>query len=150
MTYSKASALLLLDLIAVRFRQKLLTMTTHLEFSKWNRPIIYVAEWSDANGASGSCVFQAGTDAIKWAIMQAILMGQPDWERFPDPDHGSYPYADMDGSREDLSPLFRVTWQGGFATVERREAEREFMQAAGSLMDRTLEVYKQIVANRSV
>lgn len=110
--------------------------------------VIYLAEWHDTKDASGSCLFTSSVEAIKWAISSAILMGKPDWDRFPDPERGDFPYADMDGSREDLSPLFRITWPGGFATVDRRKTQGEFRQTADWLMDRTNEVYGKIVAQR--
>jgi len=106
---------------------KLTSPSSSLEISKEGRPVVWLADWSTNSGvAFGRCLFTTKEEALKYAVAQALPF--MNWQNFPDPSK-KYPYDDRDGSKQELTPIFRASWLGGWSQVTRTEVEHKFTAA---------------------
>lgn len=108
--------------------------TIQLEISEYGRLVIYVARLCERDGPGNSCLFTTSEGAIKWALWKATVSSK-----------GSCLYTNIHESGEGLVPLFRATWDGGSATVERRV---EYINNTKQFTDEVELMYNLIVKDK--
>lgn len=104
-----------------------------LAVSDSGRFVVWVAQWSWSNQATGMCVFSDSAEAINYARCNAT--GFVDWGNFPD-RHRKYPDDDRDGTETPkLNPLFIARWDGGSSEVTEMEISDVWYAAKDMALD---------------